>query len=337
MQSLPLLLAISVPAAILAGCKKEEIRVYHAPKEKTPVRAMAQHPSTPRLRPQVIWTLPKGWKEMGPGQMSVASFAITGPGGQEAQVTITPLTQLAGREAVVVNMWRQQMGLEEISPEAVTKQLQPVEVGSEKGKLFEVSGKAESGSEPVRIVTAMVHRSDASWFYKLSGDATLVETQKPIFIEFLKSIRLTEAAPTDADSTAAGSKPKWQVPTEWKELPPGQMQVAKFALPERSGAKAEVFVSVFDTDTGGTLANVNRWRRQIGLAEIQQNELKPLLSSLDPANPQAMLVDMTNNNKRLLGAIVPRGGRYWFYKLQGDADAVTPEKEDFMTFAKSQP
>ena len=46
---------------------------------------------------------------------------------------------------------------------------------------------------------------------------------------------------------------------------------------------------------------------------------------------------MTNNNKRLLGAIVPREGRYWFYKLLGDAAAVAPEKDAFIAFAKSKP
>jgi hypothetical protein len=62
-----------------------------------------------------------------------------------------------------------------------------------------------------------------------------------------------------------------------------------------------------------------------------------LVSPLDPANPGAILVDMTNNNKRLLGAIVPRGGSFWFYKLLGDAEAVTPEKDTFVAFAKSDP
>ena len=62
-----------------------------------------------------------------------------------------------------------------------------------------------------------------------------------------------------------------------------------------------------------------------------------LVSSLDPANPEAKLVDMTNANKRLVGAIVPRGGRYWFYKLLGDAEAVAPEKEAFIAFAKTAP
>ena len=190
----------------------------------------------------------------------------------------------------------------------------------------------------MRIVTAVVHRSDASWFYKLSGDAAVVESTKPVFIEFLKSIQVKEAVATSGEAAAAAeSKPNWRVPQQWKELPAGQMQLAKFAVPDRSGAKAEVFVSVFPNDTGGALANVNRWRKQIGLDEVQQSELNRLVSSLDPAQPDAILVDMTNSSKRLLGAIVPREGRYWFYKLHGDAAAVTPEKDAFVAFARTQP
>ena len=67
-----------------------------------------------------------------------------------------------------------------------------------------------------------------------------------------------------------------------KVLPAGQMQLAKFAVPEVQGAKAQVSVSMFDNDTGGTLANVNRWRGQIGLGEItaaQLSEVRELVDS----------------------------------------------------------
>jgi hypothetical protein len=82
---------------------------------------------------------------------------------------------------------------------------------------------------------------------------------------------------------------------------------------------------------------VNRWRRQIGLPEVQAAELPSLVSPLDPSNPEAILVDMKSDSKRMLGAIVPRGGSYWFYKLTGDAEAVAPEKESFVAFVKSRP
>jgi hypothetical protein len=115
----------------------------------------------------------------------------------------------------------------------------------------------------------MAHRADASWFYKLSGDTALVEAQKPAFIEFLKSIQMKPAPASGTASVPPGEATKfnWKVPAKWTALPAGEMQVARFALPERGAAKAEVFVSVFGNDTGGTLANVNRWRRELGLRE----------------------------------------------------------------------
>jgi hypothetical protein len=276
---------------------------------------------------------------MGAGQMSVASFSIKGAGDAEAQVTITPLARLAGRDAEIVNMWREQVGQEPLSREEAAKQFQAVEVGGEPGNLFEISGTPHEGAAPARIVTAMVHRADASWFYKLAGNAALVEAQKPVFIEFLKSIRLKEAPPVEESVASEPAQPKhnWTVPARWKELPAGQMQAAKFAVPTRGVAKAEVSVSIFPNDTGGTLANVNRWRRQIGLPEVQAADLPSMVSPLDPAQPDAILVDMKSNGKQMLGAIIPRGGSYWFYKLLGDAEAVLPEKESFVAFVKSQP
>jgi hypothetical protein len=319
------------------GCRREEIQVYTAPKDKPIIPATAPESRMPKARPQVTWTLPKDWKESGAGQMSVANFTIQDAGGHEAQVTITPLARLAGRDAEIVNMWREQVGLEPLGREEAAKQFEAVEVGGEKGNLFQIEGKPEGSSGPARIITAMVHRPDASWFYKLAGDAALVEAQKPAFIEFLKSIRIKEGAIASAPDADAAPKPGWTVPSQWKEIPAGQMQVAKFTVPARGSAKAEVFVSVFPSDTGGTLANVNRWRKQIGLPDAPGGELTSMVSPLDPAQPEAILVDMTNNNKRLLGAIVPRDGRYWFYKLLGDAEAVAPEKESFVAFAKSKP
>jgi hypothetical protein len=321
--------------ALVAGCGREEIRVYTAPKDKpAPSQPMTVRPR-PIARPQLEWKLPAGWRELGAGQMSVATFSITGPDGKAAQVAVTPLPLMAGRESMVVNMMRSQVGLEELSEEETQKQFEPVEIGGEPGRLFELTGKSEDAL-PMRIITAMAHRGDTSWFYKLSGDAVMVEAQKPVFVEFLKSVRIKASEPAGA-APGETTKFNWQVPAQWKPLPAGAMQVARFAAPERGGAKAEVFVSIFPNDTGGQLANVNRWRAQLGLGAISDGELASVVSPLDPSNPDSLLVDLTNNDRRLVGAIVPRDGRFWFYKLLGDGAAVSPEKEAFVAFAKSQP
>lgn len=334
------LVFVLIALVAVSGCQRDQIEVYTAPKDKPAPQPVAQRtaPARSQPRPQVLWVLPEGWVQSGPSQLSVASFSIKGSGDAEAQVTITPLTRLAGRDAEIVNMWREQVGLDPLSREDAAKEFQPVQVGGELGNLFEISGAPKDGSSAAKIITAMVHRSDASWFYKLSGDAALVDAQKPVFIKFLQSVQLKDApAVSDEPVAASGTKPNWIVPAQWKEIPAGQMQLAKFAVPERGAAKAEVSISTFPSDTGGTLANVNRWRKQIGLPEAGPDALASMVSPLDASNPDAVLVNLANNNRRILGAIVPRGGTYWFYKLMGDDAAVAPEKDAFVAFAKSKP
>jgi hypothetical protein len=271
--------------------------------------------------------------------MSLASFQIEGEGGGRAQVTVTPLAKLGGRDVEVVNMWREQLGLEPLGREEIERQFENVTVGGEPGRIFAVEGR--EGSSADRILTAIVHRPEASWFYKLAGDARVVTAQKAAFVEFLRTVQVQESAggqeAAEAGESVNEPKPGWEVPASWRELPAGQMQVAKFAVPARGPAKAEVSISRFPSDTGGTLANVNRWRRQLGLAEVSEAELAGMVSALGPSHPEGKLVDLTHEQRRLVGAIVPRSGAYWFYKLMGDAAAVAPEKDAFVRFAQSNP
>lgn len=340
--------------ATLAGCGRDEVKVYRVAKPETappqsPHAAHAAsampdgHPEIQRAKPQLAWTLPTGWTEAPAGRMSLANFTITGTGGQEAQVTVTPLAGLEGKEAAIVNMWRQQVGQSELPPDEVAGQLQPVEIGGASGKMFEVSGKADATARPMRIVTAMAHRPDASWFYKLQGDAELVEAQKPAFVAFLKSIKITDAPAAAVEPVASASAgestatSKWNAPADWKTVPPGQMQVAKFVVPDKDSAKADVAISVFPNSTGGNLANINRWRNQIGLPPAAESDVAQLAKPLDEKNPDAILVDMTNSgsNRQLIGAIVPRGGQWYFFKLLGDAPAVAPQKDAFVKFVQT--
>lgn len=273
--------------------------------------------------------------------MSLVNFRIPSADG-EATVNITPLAGMAGRESAIVNMWREQVGQPPLDEQGLAGALTPVEIAGERGQLFEITGTRDG--KPLRIVTAFVHRPDGSWFYKLQGGEAVVAAQKPAFVEFLKTVRIkegSETAPTAAAPEPTPPEAPMVVPEGWKTLPAGQMQVAKFAVPEHDGAKAEVSVSVFPSDTGGTLANVNRWRRQLGMPETDEAGLQECVSPLEgPAidgAPGAVLADITHENRRILGAIVPREGRWWFYKMMGDTAAVSAERDAFVRFIQSQP
>ena len=335
-------------AVSLFGCGREQVSVYTAPKDPPPP-AMAQTDQqtpppdvTAQPRPQVGWKLPQGWKETGPDAFSLENFDVSGPDKQAARVSLTQLGNLSGKEVLLVNMWREQAELPQLSDDDALKSIQPVQFGSEQGSYFEVLGTNKG--EPYQILTGFLHRPDGSWFCKIVGNPALVTAQKTVFMDFLKSIQIKNAAMADASSpanpanSASPAPPNWSVPSGWQSLPAGDMQVARFHVPEQNNAKAEVSVSVFPNEAGGTLANINRWRTKfVGLDPVGEKELPQLLSPLDPGNPGAVLVDMQKDNKRLIGAIVPRAGSYWFYKLVGETAAVAPQEESFIAFAKSNP
>ena len=337
----------------LAGCKKPEIRVYMIAKETTP----APPPAAPsggeeaktarRPLPQLDYKLPAGWQDSGPSEFSLVNFRIPTPSG-DAMVNITPLAGMAGRDTIIVNMWRQQVGEPPLEEAAAAASLTPVDVGGEQGKLFEVTGKREG--QTLEIITAFVHRADGSWFYKLQGGSEAVASQKAAFLDFLKTVKIKPGTAETAANSAPASPPAPQAesgpavhlvaPEGWQEQPPGAMQVAKFGV-EKDGGKADISVSVFSSDTGGTLGNVNRWRRQLGLEEVDENGLQDSVTTLEGAHidgaPGPLLVDLSKDNRRLLGAIMPRESQWWFYKMVGDAAAVNAEHDTFVQFVKSQP
>ena len=65
-----------------------------------------------QARPKIDYQLPAGWEPSPNGPLSLASFRVTGgrTNGPGAEVSITPLGQLAGKEFALVNLWREQVG-----------------------------------------------------------------------------------------------------------------------------------------------------------------------------------------------------------------------------------
>jgi hypothetical protein len=124
-------------------------------------------------------------------------------------------------------------------------------------------------------------------------------------------------------------------------LPPSQFLLAEFSISGTNGAKAEVNVAELNGEGGGLLANVNRWRGQLGLGAIGENDLPQLAQSLDVPGGKATLVDFagvdakTRAPTRLVGVIVSQNGQTWFYKLMGAGQIVAQQKSAFTKFIQS--
>jgi hypothetical protein len=346
---------IAAPLLFAAGCKREQIRVYvvpaDVPKEAAADAAHGAHghdePDDKSEGPQIAWKLPEGWRETEPTKFNFANFALPSATGGEAIASIAQMPDLKGREPMVVNMWREQVELGPMNEAEAAKVFTPVTVAGSPGQSFEVAGNREG--KPWRIVTAILHRGEGSWFFKLAGDDATVAAHKAEFLDFAKTIRFVDAPPSTGQASAPSLAPavptappaekpapalKWSLPEGWKTLTAGQMQVAKFAVPEQNGAKAEVAVSIFPSDTGGNLANVNRWRSQLGLPPTDEAGLATCTQPLDGGGT---LIDLVNEQRQLVGAIIPRDGRWWFYKMLGDTPAVTAAKDAFVQFIKIAP
>jgi hypothetical protein len=351
--------------AALPGCGRGDIQEYRVAKEQTQPQAQpaALPPGHPDMSgaaaPRLEYKRPGDWQEAPPGEMRAASFRFAGKDGKQADVSVIPLPGLAGSDLDNVNRWRGQVGLPGVSEAELAKLAQPVEVASEPAKLYEQAGANPGSGEKTRILAAITRRDGAAWFFKMTGDDALVAEQKPAFIEFLKSVSFPAATaqaqlppshpPIDGGSMMAAAapeaasgqyKPNWDVPSGWKEVPGGQFLVAKFVLPGDGAAPTAVNVSKSPGDGGGLLANVNRWRGQLGLAPLAEADLATQVQAMDLGGAKATLADMsgqdarTGQKARLLAAVVPRTGETWFYKLMGNAQVVQQEKDAFLKFVQ---
>lgn len=135
---------------------------------------------------------------------------------------------------------------------------------------------------------------------------------------------------------ASGGKVVWSLPAGWVEVPTTQeMRLATIRVAIVNNA--EVTITAFPGDVGGNLANVNRWRGQLGLAAVGEGDLGGILTAADHSSSvgvvKVWLTKMANEASTMLGAIVvPGDGKTWFVKSTlPHADAATLEK-DFAAF-----
>ena len=373
-----------IPLLLLAaGCQRDEVKVYHVGDSQNQMSAQSApalpadspnstlppgHPdisSAPAMaaplasesaQSPLTWKTPGGWTEVPPSEMRLASFKVSGANGKQADVSIVPLPGMAGTDDANVNRWRGQVGLSDVSSDELQKSVETVEAGGQPAQLYDIAGATG------RILGVIQHRDGMAWFYKMTGDADLVEQQKPAFVEFLKSLKFQAApvsggmgempatlppghpaigdmtTPTTASAPIShDGQPNWRVPAGWQEISGGQFLVAKFTLTGDGGATAAVNVSSSAGDGGGMAANVNRWRGQLGLPPISEI----FTTSLDVAGGTAQVVEMSGTNaqngqpSQLIAVIVSQPDQTWFYKLMGDAKVVAGQKDAFVQFVQS--
>ena len=123
-------------------------------------------------------------------------------------------------------------------------------------------------------------------------------------------------------------------PAGWQEIAASGIRKANFKVADESGS-AEITVLTFPGDVGGRLANINRWRGQIGLADAALDDLPAYTVGIDIANHRALYVRLEGEAQSILGALLPFHGNTWFFKMLGDTNTVLANETAMQNFLSS--
>ncbi len=125
---------------------------------------------------------------------------------------------------------------------------------------------------------------------------------------------------------------QWTLPAGWKETRGGgAMRYATLTAPVTG--KVEVTVIRLPGPAGGELANVNRWRNQIGLAPLAEGDLAGARKVLTTKAGPLSVYDFTSAGEkkaRTIAGFAEIQGESWFLKLTGDAEAVQKARAGFL-------
>lgn len=375
-------LGVSALAWMAAGCGKDEVRVYQAPKDApasvasqaasggsagggstagaagSAASSASSTESAASDRPAVPWTVPAGWEEKPASGMRVASYAVKRPDGRSADISVVAMGGGAGGELENVNRWRNQIGLDPVTEADLAALRSIIPAGNRQVVMYELDGKKAvlDDKYAARTLAAILPAGEMTVFFKITGENALVAEQKPQFLAWIKSVdtgggeSASEAstapsstpapasvAPASASATSASADglPAWQVPTGWKAAGPKPMRLASFDIPDAAG-NGDVSISKLNGDGGGLLANVNRWRGQVGLPALEASALAANSKSVPTAGGEpATWVELAGADKTILGAIVARGDVSWFFKLTAPSAVATRHREAFEQFVRS--
>ena len=135
----------------------------------------------------------------------------------------------------------------------------------------------------------------------------------------------------------------WDLPAGWEELPPTPLRTANFVVPGQD--RLECYVTVLPGGGGGIAANVNRWRKQMGLDAISDADVAAL-PTVKMFGVDAPYVEIDGTFKgagvetgaegfTMAATVVERSGAAITAKLVGPAAAVRAEVERFKAMCSS--
>lgn len=130
---------------------------------------------------------------------------------------------------------------------------------------------------------------------------------------------------------------KWEAPTYWLPNEKSAMRSASYLIPTSNGS-ADLSVIYLNGDGGGLAANVNRWRKQLNLGELNQAEI---IQNGNDYNGNIgiykvfEIINPENKESAFLCSIIPAKDFTIFVKLNTYSENLNNLKEEFIRFSSS--
>jgi hypothetical protein len=135
-------------------------------------------------------------------------------------------------------------------------------------------------------------------------------------------------------AAAEAGQVRYDVPEGWEDFPASGIRKANLKVSDADGG-AELTVLAFPGDVGGRLANITRWRGQIGLDPVGAEELPAFTESYTISGHGGLYVRLEGGEQSILGALLPFHGYTWFFKLQGNTGTVLGNEAEMKAFLDS--
>lgn len=343
-----------------AGCDNSKIEVYRVEKEHDSQTAQITEASGGSSgRGTVTWQAPADWVEQPSSGLRRGTFKIHGKDGGEAELSITAFPGDVGGLLANINRWRGQIQLPPLAQPDLAQVVTPLSASGRNISFVDiVSTDSIKGGKKSRILGAILPLGDETWFFKLSGPDELVAARKDEFKKFLETIKtevtpvLASSAENSGSNTNAPTPPvlattaaqfEYKAPPGWIAQPLSPMRLASFKVTGTNGAEADVSVVSLSGMAGGDLANINRWREQLKLPPLSEDDIASISSHVNMNGHDFLVTDLVsaerlpplNHKMRIVAAASHQGEQTWFVKMTGDVDLVGAQKNHFLDFLRS--
>lgn len=139
-----------------------------------------------------------------------------------------------------------------------------------------------------------------------------------------------------ASGVSADANP-WSAPGTWR-ADPGErpMRLATYLIPAEA-EPVEVAITRFPGDVGGMLANVNRWRSQIGLPPVAEPDLEGAIERHENPGFEVSLMHLEGPETHMLAASIyePDADRTWFVRVTDTPELIATVRDEVFAFART--